>query len=155
MENLLTAAEVAAMVFGGEDRLPDGVPAEVAVEAAALRHIVPVIGRGMYDAMAAGKYAALAGEYVRPALAAFAAASMVETAAARVDRAGVVRLSGDGFAPAGTGDAARYARRLRADGEALLGEAVRRMSASAADYPEFDPGDDVRLRTRILGGVVL
>lgn len=155
MENLLTAAEVAAMVFGGEDRLPDGVQADAAVEAAALRHIVPVIGRAMYDAMAAGRYAALAEEYVRPALAAFAAASMVETAAARVDRAGVVRLSGDGFAPAGAGDAARYARRLRADGEALLGEAVRRMAASGADYPEFDPCDDVRRRTRILGGVVL
>lgn len=96
MKTMMTVAEVVQTAFGDAE-LPEGVLSEQDVRSAQLRHLAPALGRAMYGAVLEGRYAELADEWLKPALALFVKAAVLPSLMQRVGAAGVVRYGGETF----------------------------------------------------------
>ena len=154
MKTMMTVAEVVQTAVG-DAGLCEGVLSEQDVRSAQLRHLAPALGRAMYGAVLEGRYAELADEWLKPALALFVKAAVLPSLMQRVGAAGVVRYGGETFEAASDAAVVAWSRRVRRDAATLLDAARRQMAADPAAYPEYDPAEDVHCRTSIAGGVVL
>lgn len=154
MELLITPAQVAQTAFRAPDLIdPEAIP-ESTILAAQQKFIRPVFG-GLYTAMCAGRYAAFAEEYILPALALYVKMLMLPSLAVQAGRAGLVELDTQNLARAGEAKIRQAVRRLRSDASALIGRAVEQVENNPAQFPEYDPRDNIRRRCSTAGQVVL
>ena len=146
MELLMTPAEVVEAAFGGGDVIDAAIVTESAVLTAQRRYLRPVFGVSFYGALEQGRYGAFLAEYVRPALALFVKYLVLPDAAVRLGRLGEPT----------DGAALKLLReRVRAEAETSLTAAVERLEAAPAEFPEYDPRENIKRRLSVAGGVVL
>ena len=147
MELLMTPAEVVEAAFGGGDVIDAAIVTESAVLTAQRRYLRPVFGVSFYGAFLA--------EYVRPALALFVKYLVLPDAAVRLGRLGIVRFGGEYFEPTDGAALKLLRERVRAEAETSLTAAVERLEAAPAEFPEYDPRENIKRRLSVAGGVVL
>ena len=155
MELLMTPAEAAEAAFGSGDAVGAGIVTEGAVREAQQNYLRPVLGASFCGALEEGRYGAFVAEYLRPALALFVKYLVLPDAAVHTGRLGVVRFEGEDFAPADEQTLRLLRSRIRARAETLLAAAVERLEAVPADFPDYDPRENVKRRVSMEGGVVL
>lgn len=155
MELLMTPAEVVEAAFGGGDVIDAAIVTESAVLAAQRRYLRPVFGVSFYGALEQGRYGAFLAEYVRPALALFVKYLVLPDAAVRLGRLGIVRFGGEYFEPTDGAALKLLRERIRAEAETSLTAAVERLEADPAEFPEYDPRENIKRRLSVAGGVVL
>ena len=158
MKTIITPAEAVASAWGsGEYAAPDTV-AVADIAAAEERHLLPVIGRPLAEALAAGRYEELRTDYVMPALALFVRAGIQSSLDVRTGQAGTVVQSGTYCAPADTVARQSLHRSLRRRAETLLRRLSDRLEADAScaapSYPEYDPRRNILKRCMTDGGIV-
>ena len=150
MELLMTPAEVVEAAFGGGDVIDAAIVTESAVLTAQRRYLRPVFGVSFYGALEQGRYGAFLAEYVRPALALFVKYLVLPDAAVRLGR-----LGGEYFGPTDGAALKLLRERIRAEAETSLTAAVERLEAAPAEFPEYDPRENIKRRLSVAGGVVL
>ena len=64
MKTLITPLQVLRLAFGGGDYLPPDSVTEADIAGAEQRHIVPVVGRALYEKLLEGSYAGFRDEYL-------------------------------------------------------------------------------------------
>lgn len=155
MEKLITAAEVVALAFGGEENFRASEISDAAILAAQQKFIRPVLGGALCKAMEQNRQTTLHNTYLKPALALYIKFLVLPALAAQVSMAGVVAYIGEGYRSVDTVTFRRLLRRIRSDADALLDAAIDYIESNAALFPEYDPEQNIRNRVRLEGGVVL
>ena len=64
MKTLITPLQVLRLAFGDGEQLPPETVAETDIAGAEQRHIVPVVGRALYEKLLAGSYPDFRNEYL-------------------------------------------------------------------------------------------
>ena len=64
MKTLITPLQVLRLAFGGGDYLPPDSVTEADIAGAEQRHIIPVVGRSLYEKLLEGSYAGFRDEYL-------------------------------------------------------------------------------------------
>lgn len=151
---IATGGEIISAAFSDGEYMPPSAISEADIAAAEERYLIPVTGRGLYEQMLSGKYSALRGEYVVPAVA-FAVRVMLQPA---LDvRTGVFGTTVPKSSAFG-GATAEQARELRKSIRVMARTMLRRLSdyldAHAAEYPEYCPENNVLKRCSTDGGIV-
>ena len=154
MNTLVTPLQVLKLAFGEGEYLPPEIIAEADIAGAEQRHIVPVVGRALYEKLLAGSYPDFVFDYI-------ASASAVLT------RVGLQLWLDDGIGKCGTtapksayaqpaGDTARrhLRRALLAQARMLLHRAAEHLRAHRDEFPEYDPENDIFNRCTTDGGFV-
>ena len=155
MQNLISPDEVVASAFAPLDHITPEQISPLTIAVAQERFIVPVLGEKMVAAMLEGSYSELVDEWVAPALALYTRVLMMPMLAMRAGAAGVVK-AGNQYLDAATEIELRAARReALARAATLLRKAVKTIEENAADYPEYNPAENIWNRCRTDGGVVL
>ncbi|MDL2319896.1 hypothetical protein LJC45_02050 [Alistipes sp. OttesenSCG-928-B03] len=154
METLITPAEVAALAFTSAAEGDVSAISESAIAAAQQKFIKPVLN-GLYAALEEGRYPELLVEYVKPALAQYVRYLVLSSVASHVGTAGVIQPRAATFATAPEKSLAALRRRARSDARTLMRRAVEHIETIAADYPEYDPAQNILNRVSIEAGVVL
>ena len=154
MNLLINSEEVLAAAFTPVERVSAGIISDAAIEAAQLRYLKPVFG-GMYDKFIEGEYADFVGEYLRDALAYYVKADMAGTLAVQFGGGGLFRPKNDHLSPATVHDAEAVRMAAKRIADTLLDRAVGVVEADPAAFHGYAPGDNVRNRICLRGGVVI
>ncbi len=154
MKHLVTPGQVVELAFAdgaylGADALPG-----TAIAAVERRYLRPVVGERLYERLVEGAYADFAAEYLAPAVALRVRLAMQPRLELRTGQCGVVAAEPEGGAPPSEEQTRRLARELRAEARALMRRAAEYLDAHAADFPEYDPRENILKRCRIDGGLV-
>ena len=78
-----------------------------------------------------------------------------EKGSVRLGRLGIVRFGGEYFGPTDGAALKLLRERIRAEAETSLTAAVERLEAAPAEFPEYDPRENIKRRLSVAGGVVL
>ena len=128
MNTLITPAQAVALAFAdGEYLAPESVT-QSDIAAAEQRYIVPVIGRRLYEKLLAGSHASFTTGTVAPKSAA--------------------------YQPAGTQALRELQRSLRRQARTLLRRAAEHLETHAAEFPEYDPHENILNRCTTDGNFV-
>lgn len=151
---MITAEEVVELAFGGDahldrKRITDGV-----ILAAQNKFIRPVLGV-VYDLAHTAPYAAFVNEWVKLPLALYIKWLLLPELIVEVGASGVVVRSCEDYVSASSQQLRVMMQRLRSEAEALLDRAVEELEKNASLYTAYSAKDNVRCRTRIVGGVVI
>ena len=154
METLISPVEVVAAAFPGSLD-PEGsfVPVS-SIVAAQQKFLKPAIN-GLYERLEQGAYGELLEEYVKPALAHYVRYLLLPTISAQVGTTGVVQPRSVSFGAASDRAVDAVRRRTRSDAAALMQRLVEHIEALPADYPEYDPAQNVLNRVSTAAGIVL
>jgi hypothetical protein len=128
---------------------------EATILAAQQKFVRPVLGDALYEAVCGGAYPSLAEDFLRPPLALYVKLLMLPSLAVQAGGAGVVEVHSKNLARAGEGKLHAAVRRLRGDARALMRRAVRHIEASPADFPEYDPAQNIMNRCSTEGGIIM
>lgn len=150
----MSPAEVVAAAFPGSLD-PDGSFVPVGAIAAAEQKFLKPTLNGLYDRLTEGAYGELLEEYVKPALAHYVRYLLLPTIAAQVGTTGVVQPRSASFGAASDRAVAAVRRRTRSEATALMQRLVEHIEALAAEYPEYDPAQNVLNRVSTVAGIVL
>lgn len=154
MQTLLTPRRAAELAFADGEQAPAGAITAADTATAEIRHILPAIGRTLYDKLAAGAYPELLSEYLAPAIALYARlAAQPRLDIATLPGGAAAPSSGD-YRPAGDEAVRRRLRALREEARTLLRRATDHLDACNDAYPEYDPRRNVLKRCRIDGDLV-
>lgn len=150
----MTPAEVAASAFPGSLD-PEGsfIPLS-SIVAAQQKFLKPALN-GLYDRIAQGAYGELSEEYVKPALAYYVRYLLLPTISVQVGTTGVIQPKSQTFGSASDKAVAAIRRRTRSDATALMQRLIEHIEALPADYPEYDPAQNVLNRVSTDAGVIL
>lgn len=152
---LIRPPEVAALAFGGTERLNPSLIDEAAILAAQQKFLYPVVGAALYDALGQGRYPALMETYVRPALALWVRWLILPQLAAQAGSAGVVGCTAPGLEPVSTRALGDLRMSARSQAAALMHVLVEELEADAKRYPEYDPAKNILNRITLDGNLVL
>ena len=129
---LISSAEALSLAFTpAEFQREELIPA-VTIETAQLRYLNPAFGP-LYDCLNEPRYEAFVERYVKPALACYVRALVIDARAA----------------------AGRLRRQALRDAETLLEEAIEFVERHPEDFPEYDPDLGIRRRVLFKGGLIL
>ena len=154
METLMTPAEVATVAFPGSLD-PEGSFVPVSSIVAAQQKFLKPALNGLYERLEQGAYVELLEEYVKPALAHYVRYLLLPTISAQVGTTGVVQPRSASFGAASDKAVEAIRRRTRSDAAALMRRLIEHIETLAADYPEYDPAQNVLNRVSTAGGIVL
>ena len=116
------------------------------------RHIVPVVGRALYEKLLAGSYPDFRTEYLASPAALFTRAVLQPRLDVRTGQCGTTAPKSAYAQPAG---ARRHLRRaLLAQARTLLHRAAEHLRAHRDEFPEYDPENDIFNRCTTDGGFV-
>lgn len=162
MKTLILPAEVIAISLGTTHTLRQEEIALHTIHAAQRRHLRPILGTTLYEALLAeGATEAdenlnlLVEEHLKRPLALYTLAMALPALAAKVGSAGVVRLMGENFEAVDGYSLKSLRRRLLCDANQLMDSVVDFLEANPELYPQFDPEANVRQRVSLAGGVIL
>lgn len=142
MNTLVTPLQVLKLAFGEGEYLPPEIIAEADIAGAEQRHIVPVVGRALYEKLLAGSYPDFRTEYLASPAALFTRAVLQPRLDVRTGQCGTTAPKSAYAQPAG--DTART----------LLHRAAEHLRAHRDEFPEYDPENDIFNRCTTDGGFV-
>ena len=146
MKTLITPLQVLRLAFGDGEQLPPETVAETDIAGAEQRHIVPVVGRALYEKLLAGSYPDFRNEYLAAPAALFTRLAIQPRLDVRTGQCGT-------SAPGET--ALRALRQgLRTQARTLLRRAAEHLRAHRDEFPEYDPENDILNRCTTDGGFV-
>ena len=147
MKNLITAKQVVELAFGGDELAHRELIAECDIVEAEERYIRPVIGDGLYEALASGDYEELMTEYVAPALAAWCRYVVEPLIEHRCS------LCGDVSAAHNVRQEV-VMRHLARRASTLTRRLSRYLNANSDKFPEYNPKSNPLNRCSIYGSIV-
>ncbi|MBO5903435.1 MAG: hypothetical protein J6Q40_05535 [Tidjanibacter sp.] len=153
-KKMITAEEVVELAFGGDAHLDRAKISEGVIIAAQNKFIRPVLGV-VYDLAHTAPYAAFVNEWVKLPLALYIKWLLLPELIVEVGASGVVVRSCEDYVSASSQQLRVMMQRLRSEAEALLDRAVEELEKNASLYTAYSAKDNVRCRTRIVGGVVI
>lgn len=150
---LISSAEALSLAFTpAEFQREELIPA-VTIETAQLRYLKPAFGP-LYDCLNEPRYEAFVERYVKPALACYVRALVIDARAAAVGPSGIVQARTQYTEAARPRRPAIAPAALR-DAETLLEEAIEFVERHPEDFPEYDPDLGIRRRVLFKGGLIL
>ena len=141
MNTLVTPLQVLKLAFGEGEYLPPEIIAEADIAGAEQRHIVPVVGRALYENLAS------------PA-ALFTRAVLQPRLDVRTGQCGTTAPKSAYAQPAGDTARRHLRRALLAQARTLLHRAAEHLRAHRDEFPEYDPENDIFNRCTTDGGFV-
>ena len=142
MNTLITPAQAVALAFAdGEYLAPESVT-QSDIAAAEQRYIVPVIGRRLYEKLLAAPAAFFTRIALQPRL------------DVRTGQCGTVAPKSAAYQPAGTQALRELQRSLRRQARTLLRRAAEHLETHAAEFPEYDPHENILNRCTTDGNFV-
>lgn len=153
MKTIITPSEAVRTAWATGEYVPPEAVGEADIAAAEERYIVPVTGRALADALAAGRYGELRSDYVLPAAAMYVRLSLQQSMDIRTGQAGSVVQSGACCDPASAEARAAGLGSLRRRASSLLRRLSDKLDADAAAYPEYDPRANILKHCSIDGGI--
>ena len=154
MNTLVTPLQVLKLAFGEGEYLPPEIIAEADIAGAEQRHIVPVVGRALYEKLLAGSYPDLRTEYLASPAALFTRAVLQPRLDVRTGQCGTVAPKSAAYQPAGTQALRELQRSLRRQARTLLRRAAEHLETHAAEFPEYDPHKNILNRCTTDGNFV-
>lgn len=155
MNTLVTPLQVLKLAFGEGEYLPPEIIAEADIAGAEQRHIVPVVGRALYEKLLAGSYPDFRTEYLASPAALFTRAVLQPRLDVRTGQCGTTAPKSAYAQPAGDTARRHLRRALLAQARTLLHALSDHLDAHPSDYPEYAPEKNVLHRVLIAGGLVL
>lgn len=152
MKTLITKKEVATLAFPASLD-PEGTFVNESTIAAAQEKFLKPVFNGLYDSLDA--YSELLNDYVKPALAQWVRFMILPSIAAQVGSTGIIAPRGHNFESVSPASAAALRARAKADARALTRRAVDYVEARAAQFPLYDPLNNVLNRVKSNGNVLL
>ena len=154
MNTLVTPLQVLKLAFGEGEYLPPEIIAEADIAGAEQRHIVPVVGRALYEKLLTGSYPDFRTEYLASPAALFTRAVLQPRLDVRTGQCGTTAPKSAYAQPAGD-TARRHLRRGTRAEERRVGHGCGyRRSAHQDKLPEYDPENDIFNRCTTDGGFV-
>ncbi len=154
MKNVITNEQVISLAFGDGEYISPEVILDSDIALAADSHIIPVVGKELYQEMLDGSQRALLEDYVAPALA-MAVRTIIQPALnVRTGQAGLgisTSLRSDSSTKSAIGTLQRSLRNRR---QALLRRLSNYLKNHASEFPSYDVGRDAMQRCSIDGGYV-
>lgn len=154
MNTLVTPLQVLKLAFGEGEYLPPEIIAEADIAGAEQRHIVPVVGRALYEKLLAGSYPDFRTEYLASPAALFTRAVLQPRLDVRTGQCGTVAPKSAAYQPAGTQALRELQRSLRRQARTLLRRAAEHLETHAAEFPEYDPHKNILNRCTTDGNFV-
>ena len=154
MNTLVTPLQVLKLAFGEGEYLPPEIIAEADIAGAEQRHIVPVVGRALYEKLLAGSYPDFRTEYLASPAALFTRAVLQPRLDVRTGQCGTVAPKSAAYQPAGTQALCELQRSLRRQARTLLRRAAEHLETHAAEFPEYDPHKNILNRCTTDGNFV-
>ena len=154
MNTLVTPLQVLKLAFGEGEYLPPEIIAEADIAGAEQRHIVPVVGRALYEKLLAGSYPDFRTEYLASPAALFTRAVLQPRLDVRAGQCGPVAFKSAAYQPAGTQALRELQRSLRRQARTLLRRAAEHLETHAAEFPEYDPHKNILNRCTTDGNFV-
>ena len=154
MKTIISPAEAVSTAWAGGEYVSPQAVSEADVAAAEHRHIVPVTGRALAEALADGRYDELRRDYVLPALAMYVRILVQPAMDVRTGQAGSVVQRGTCAEAASAEARAASMASLRRRAGRLLRRLSDRLDAAAEEYPEYDPRQNILKRCSTDGGIV-
>lgn len=154
MNTLVTPLQVLKLAFGEGEYLPPEIIAEADIAGAEQRHIVPVVGRALYEKLLAGSYPDFRTEYLASPAALFTRAVLQPRLDVRTGQCGTVAPKSAAYQPAGTQALRELQRSLRRQARTLLRRAAEHLETHAVEFPEYDPHENILNRCTTDGNFV-
>lgn len=151
---MITADEVVALAFGGDAHLDRAKISDATILAAQTKFVRPVLG-GVCDKLTSAPYANFIKEWVKLPLALYVKWLLLPELLVEIGASGVVVRSCEDYVGASPEELRLLMQRLRSEADALMDRAVEELDKNPTLYKEYDPHDNVRNRTRIIGGVII
>ena len=154
MNTLVTPLQVLKLAFGEGEYLPPEIIAEADIAGAEQRHIVPVVGRALYEKLLAGSYPDFRTEYLASPAALFTRAVLQPRLDVRTGPCGTSAPKSAYGQPAGETSLRALRQGLRTQARTLLLRAAEHLRAHRDEFPEYDPENDILNRCTTDGGFV-
>ncbi len=154
MKTLITPLQVLRLAFGDGEQLPPETIAEADIAGAEQRHIVPVVGRALYEKLLAGSYPDFRTEYLAAPTALFTRLALQSRLDVSTGQCGTTAPKTACGQPAGEAALRALRRSLRAQARTLLRRAGEHLFAHRDEFPEYDPENDILNRCTTDGGFV-
>lgn len=154
MNRLITSDEAVRLAFPEGELVEAARISEPDIAAAEELYLVPVIGRRLHARLLAGAYAPLREEYVAPATAVWVRILVQPAFDIRTAQYGTTAPKSSYYEPAGAEPLRRRDKALRIRGRSLLRRLTAYLDAHRAEYPEYDPEENILKRCRIDGDLV-
>lgn len=154
MKTLITPSQVVALAFTDGEYVSPATVSESDIAAAMHRYVEPVIGRPLAEALAEGRYTALADEFVAPALAMSVRTLIQRSLNVRTGQVGLSIPTGRGSDTALKSASDELQRSLCRRRRSLLHRLSDYLSAHAEEFPEYRLEDDAMKKCSIDGGFV-
>lgn len=154
MNTLITPIQVLKLAFGDGECLPPSTFTEAQIAAAEERHLVPVVGRALYERLLAGECPELVAGWLAAPIALFVRLAAQPRLDIRTGRTGTLAPYADSGRPADAEALRRMRRSLRTEARTLLRRAAARIAARPDLYPEYDPRRDILNRCSTDGDLV-
>ena len=154
MNTLITPAQAVASAFtDGEYLAPEAI-GEGDIAAAEQRYIVPVIGRAFHEKLLAGLHAGFTAEYLAAPVALFTRIAVQPRLDIRTGQCGTVAPKSGSYQPADAQSLRELQRSLRRQARTLLRRAAEYLEAHAAEFPEYDPDNNILKRCTTDGNLI-
>lgn len=154
MKTLIATHRAQELAFAKGEYLPPETLAPGDVAAAEQRHILPVVGRALYEKMLDGAYGDFVEEYLEVPVALFARLAVQSGLDVRTGRRGTTVPKSSCSQPADTAALRRLRNSLRSRARTLVRRASEYLAAHRDDFPEYDPAQDVCNRCMTDGNLV-
>ena len=153
-QTLITPEKVVALAFSDGELIESSEIATVEITVAEERHIVPVVGSRMYEAMRQGAYADFCEEYVAPVVAIRVRLQMLPAMVARVGRFGVATPTTSTLRSPSDRQMKQLERSLREKARALQRRMSRYLNENAELFAEYSPQMNILNRCSNDGNLV-
>jgi len=154
MKTLITPLQVVRLAFGEGEYLPPESVTEADIAAAERRYLVPVIGLTLYEKLLGGACADFRTGYLEAPAALFTRAVLQPRLDVRTGQCGTVAPKSAAYQPAGTQALRELQRSLRRQARTLLRRAAEHLETHAAEFPEYDPHENILNRCTTDGNFV-
>lgn len=154
MNTLITPLQVLKLAFGDGEYLPPETITEADIAAAEQRHVVPVIGRRLYEKLLDDSYAGFRDAYLAAPTALFTRAVLQPRLDIRTGQCGTTAPKTACGQPAGDTARRSQQRALRAEARTLLLRAAEHLRAHREEFPEYDFENDILRHCTTHGGFV-
>lgn len=149
MDTLITTEDVISLAFSSVENYRADIINKADIVAAEQRFLLPIIGAALYERLLRGDYALLRTEYVAPQVAAWTRYIVEPLMPTRcfechneeVDNAEIVARN-------------MALRNLRSVAHTLSCRLSDHLDAAPAEYPEYNPENNILKRCSIDGGIV-
>ena len=150
MVHLITANEVINIAFIGEEQMKSSNIKDSHIDIAEKKYIIPIIGKEMFDAILADKYADILA-LLKPPLAFFIRHIILPDLSLSVTNMGVFQNSTDYSQSVSNEQRRVILQRALDNGQTLLNNVKEYLDENYENYPEYIK----KCKTLILGGIVL